>query len=1336
LGGKTSTSTNAVSIPPSVLAQYNSVVAGANQTAQLPFQTYSGSGTPVAPGYTSANAGSFVAPVNSEQTSGINATNTAAGEAQPYYGAATGTLGNAQAGTTGINNAATGLAAASSEQVNPTALSGSDINQYLSPYLGDVLGTTNALANQNNSIAQSGALGTAISSGAFGGDRTGIAAANLNQQNSLAEQATDAGILNSGYNTALSTAQQQQGVGLSAGQANRAALASAGQELSGIGATTYGEGANTSSALAGLGAGAQTAGLQGASAQIGAGTVEQNTQQAQDTAQYNQFLQQQSFPYQVGSWLAGISEGAGSLEGSTTTTQQPGGFFSDKRLKHSIRKIGKTYDGQEIYSYKMHGDDRTHIGLIAQKVEKKHPEAVGLAGGYKIVDYGRATEEAANRGHFYSGGVVPLRRKVYADGGSPYDLNGILAQQQSMYAPIEHNSNRNIPAQASGSHQLAVASGSPTPPPSGASNLNSSMGLVNNGQRLYKQFNSPSSQPGGSGVAPSQPAAWSDPAVGSVDGSTPADLSGGFDGSAGYASGVAPAAESAAPAAASAAAPVAADAAASAGAGAAADAGAEAAAALAAEYVAADAGVAAVALAKRGGRIKHRVGLDAGGVPYMGAPGAGTPYAQDDGTMSIPDDQNTNKLQVAGPIKKQPTGLQTMLTMSDPNSAAGIAGSLFSNQGLGSARGGRIKKDDGGDVDGSLSPDDDVPGITVEGRRPDPIMAASGVDAQAPRIDPEAAPSGVFAPTESVKDDDAAPIAAGLKASEPASSDHWWKHAENVVPLLQGLAAMGTAPTKHLGVALAAGLGQGAASYLPAQQQEADIQARQLQNQRTQMQLGMMQGQGGQGGSPTAPLPRSASLNGIGLDPSEIATNTKNRFAVSDVWQPQELSALQNAQRLQMAGLPNTLPAIQAQHQARITNLQTANQQGASVGYDQAYAVASAPAGGALAKMRTIAPTEADKISKIADNTDDADQLARSWASQVGNSAYRYSGREPVTGTDGVTRDKLNQRPILGQVPAGMSADAYASYLERKAAPVDTGAPAKPALGATPAGKALPAVPTTTTAIPGSAPTAPQPAAASAPVGPGGPRTVPKPTPQQVKAFDFSDAPVKPSWLSDPTHVVTPEEEPIAKGYAAKELALKDEANQLPSTQRELVKTERIINQLPNAKTGPGTETMSAVQTALGNMTGSQFTSWLDSNPSAHALLQKQLGQSALTDRLNEMKGAGAQVKLGAQQDNLIINKLSASVEMPKAAIASLMNWQKQDLQYEMQRQIAIPSYIAQGKDSSLFDSYYASPGHKPLTGALSSAAPAGTTLGKPAATATGKNGEKYHLINNQWIKQ
>ncbi len=75
--------------------------------------------------------------------------------------------------------------------------------------------------------------------------------------------------------------------------------------------------------------------------------------------------------------------------------------LSDKDAKEDIKPIGKTFDGQTIHRYRYKGDPaRTpRLGLIAQEVEKKHPEAVSTGpGGFKMVDYGAATQRAASLG--------------------------------------------------------------------------------------------------------------------------------------------------------------------------------------------------------------------------------------------------------------------------------------------------------------------------------------------------------------------------------------------------------------------------------------------------------------------------------------------------------------------------------------------------------------------------------------------------------------------------------------------------------------------------------------------------------------------------------------------------------------------------------------------------------------------------------------------------------------------------------------------------------------------------------------------------------------------------
>jgi hypothetical protein len=505
--------------------------------AQTPFQSYS------------SDPNAFVAPLNSTETAGITNTNTAAGMADPYYQAAEGLTGAATSAAQGYGQtaqpyfqAATGLTAAGAGSADPSQIDGSTIDKYMSPYLNDVVSTTAKLQNQQNQQALSGQLGNAINSGAFGGDRSGIAAANAYQQMSLANASTNANLLNTGYNNALATAQQQQGVGLSAQQANLARLTNAGAQLGNLGTGAQNaqmQGVNQQLAgatqLATLGAGEQTAGLAGAQAQLAAGQVQQQTSQAGDTALYNQFLQQQSYPFQTAQFLANIAEGTGSLSGSTTTSTQPAPFFSDERLKENIEPIGKTFDGMNIVKFNYKGDKQKQIGLIAQDVEKHHPEAVGLAGGYKTVDYDGATKHAAglagSQGRdnvislaqhraYRSGG---LARLALAEGGQG-DWESLLQAQQAMYGG-GHGYTRGQPYGGSGVvppsqsqvHQLQVAQ-APKQQASGISQLNDGLksveslaksgnSLKNMGQAAYARVTQPSS-----GLAPSsdKPAAGGD----------------------------------------------------------------------------------------------------------------------------------------------------------------------------------------------------------------------------------------------------------------------------------------------------------------------------------------------------------------------------------------------------------------------------------------------------------------------------------------------------------------------------------------------------------------------------------------------------------------------------------------------------------------------------------------------------------------------------------------------------------------------------------------------------------------------------------------------------------
>lgn len=367
-GSQTTQSTSSTAPNPQAMALYQQILGQAQNVAQTPYQAYTGQ---------------LTAPVNAQQTAGINNINANANSAQPY-----------------INQAA-GLATGAA---NP--LTASQIQNYQNPYTQDVVNATQAQFNDQNAQQQTALKGNQISQGALGGNRTGIASSNLAGQQQLSQAPTIANLYAQSYNSGLGTAAQQY-------QQNP--LAAAGS-------------------LANFGISGQNAALQGAGQQINAGTLQQQTQQAQDTANYGQYAQAQAYPFQVEQWLAGIGTGVAPGLGTTTTgtstapapnqTAQYLGLglsgaalaLSDRDAKRNIHRIGRTNDGQPLFRYQYHGSDQWHIGPIAQEVEKSHPDAVHQgADGYKYVDLKEATDDSVRRA---SGGFV----QPMAVGGTPWSF--------------------------------------------------------------------------------------------------------------------------------------------------------------------------------------------------------------------------------------------------------------------------------------------------------------------------------------------------------------------------------------------------------------------------------------------------------------------------------------------------------------------------------------------------------------------------------------------------------------------------------------------------------------------------------------------------------------------------------------------------------------------------------------------------------------------------------------------------------------------------------------------------------------------------------------------------
>ena len=308
-----------------------------------------------------------------------------------------------------------------------------------------------------------------------------------------------------GFGQQLSAAQQAAALGQALygqGMQGGQAMQSLGQQQFGQGTTAaqqlaalsqqqYGMGAGTSQQLAALGAGAQQAGLQGAQAVTGAGTLEQQTQQAQDTAQYQQFLQERGYPFQVAQFLANIAMGTGALSGSTTTTTQPAPFFSDRREKTNIQKLGK---GLYAYDYKSDVEkaerDGTpmppkRVGPMAQDIEKKKPGLVVDVNDYKVVNPDRAERAYGGGLDAESMGGAVMEPGAFAPGGlvAPEDMRAILAAQAQflgphgqggLYGGSQHNAPGGkgfVPAGTLPVAKLAVAARPPAQQPSTFSQL-------------------------------------------------------------------------------------------------------------------------------------------------------------------------------------------------------------------------------------------------------------------------------------------------------------------------------------------------------------------------------------------------------------------------------------------------------------------------------------------------------------------------------------------------------------------------------------------------------------------------------------------------------------------------------------------------------------------------------------------------------------------------------------------------------------------------------------------------------------------------------------------------
>ena len=266
---------------------YNMDSSG-NITGMKPYQPYS------------QNPSDYIAPFSPLQNQAMNT--TANLQTPQQYQDASQMAG---AGAMGAFNLA-GKEAQAGNQYNQMATNPYAVGAFMNPYV------QNSLQPQLNLLAQQGGIqgaqqqGAATQAGAFGGSRNALQQG-LTQQNTLMAQQQAIG---QGYNQAFQQAQQAQQFGANLGlQGQQAAMGGIGQGISG---------ANT---LAGIG-GQQLAAQQGiASAQMQAGTAEQQQQQNIINQAVQNYATAQQYPQQQLSFMNAMLRGLPTQQMSTQQYQ-------------------------------------------------------------------------------------------------------------------------------------------------------------------------------------------------------------------------------------------------------------------------------------------------------------------------------------------------------------------------------------------------------------------------------------------------------------------------------------------------------------------------------------------------------------------------------------------------------------------------------------------------------------------------------------------------------------------------------------------------------------------------------------------------------------------------------------------------------------------------------------------------------------------------------------------------------------------------------------------------------------------------------------------------------
>ncbi len=132
------------------------------------------------------------------------------------------------------------------------------------------------------------------------------------------------------------------------------------------------------------------------------------------------------------------------------------------------------------------------------------------------------------------------------------------------------------------------------------------------------------------------------------------------------------------------------------------------------------------------------------------------------------------------------------------------------------------------------------------------------------------------------------------------------------------------------------------------------------------------------------------------------------------------------------------------------------------------------------------------------------------------------------------------------------------------------------------------------------------------------------------------------------------------------------------------IKRINALLNTPGITLGPGSHEYSQFRTVLENWTGTPA-----GQAGAYQVLSKILNASEMNDLLTQFHSEGAQVRLGAYESRLIMEKLAANPNLTKSAIQQMLQWQGSDAQYTMDKAKVAGALLQSNKSVANFEKEY-----------------------------------------------